>query len=48
LIKGEDHREIVEKGVQKAMSIDGVKGALIIYRDFVGVGGTVPQLVKIK
>ena len=48
LIKGEDHREIVEKGVQKAMSIDGVKGALIIYRDFVGVGGKVPKILKVK
>lgn len=48
LIKGEDHREIVEKGVQKAMSIDGVKGALIIYRDFVGVGGKVPEMFKVK
>ena len=48
LIKGEDHREIVEKGVQKAMSIDGVKGALIIDRDVVGVGGKVPKVLKVK
>jgi ApbE superfamily uncharacterized protein (UPF0280 family) len=30
------------------MSIDGVKGALIIYRDFVGVGGKVPKMLKVK
>ncbi|MGB9959284.1 MAG: UPF0280 family protein [Candidatus Bathyarchaeales archaeon] len=48
MIKGEDCHEVVEKGVQKALSIEGVKGALIIYKDFVGVGGHVPQLVKVK
>ncbi len=48
LIKGEDCREVVEKGVQKALSTEGVKGALIIYKDFVGVGGYVPHLIKMK
>lgn len=48
LIKGEDCRGVVEKGIQKAVSIEGVKGALIIYKDFVGVGGQVPKLIKMK
>ncbi|MGB9853264.1 MAG: UPF0280 family protein [Candidatus Bathyarchaeales archaeon] len=48
LINGEDCREVVEKGIRRAISIEGVKGALIIYKDFVGVGGQVPQLVKMK
>lgn len=48
LIKGENYREVVKKGIQKAISIDGVKGALIIYRDFVGFSGQVPGLVKMK
>ena len=48
LIKGEECCEVIEKGIQKAISIEGVKGALIIYKDFVGFGGHVPQLIKMK
>lgn len=48
MIKGDNRNEIVERAVQKTMSIEGVKGVLIIYRDFVGVGGQVPQLIKMK
>ncbi|MGQ9538959.1 MAG: UPF0280 family protein [Candidatus Bathycorpusculaceae bacterium] len=48
LIKGETCSEVVEKGIQKAVNIEGVKGALIIYKYFVGVGGQVPQLIKMK
>ncbi|MEM2937228.1 MAG: UPF0280 family protein [Candidatus Bathyarchaeia archaeon] len=48
LIKGDNRREVVKLGVEKAMSIEGVKGVLIIYRDFVGIGGCIPQLAKMK
>lgn len=48
LIKGEPCSEVVEKGIQKAVNIEGVKGALIIYKYFVGVGGQVSQLIKMK
>ncbi|MEM2911216.1 MAG: UPF0280 family protein [Candidatus Bathyarchaeia archaeon] len=48
MIKGENCREVVEKGVQKALGIEGVKGALIIYKDFVGFGGHVPRLIKMR
>lgn len=48
MIKGDNHRPIVEKGIQEAMSIEGVKGALIIYREVVGIGGQVPRMIKLK
>jgi ApbE superfamily uncharacterized protein (UPF0280 family) len=48
LIKGDNHRDVVKLGVEKAMRIEGVKGALIIYRNFVGIGGRIPQLIKMK
>lgn len=48
MIKGDNPRKIVKLGIEKAMSIDGVEGALIIYRDFVGTGGSIPQIVRIK
>ncbi|MEM1538816.1 MAG: UPF0280 family protein [Candidatus Bathyarchaeia archaeon] len=48
LIKGNERRDVVKLGVEKAISIDGVKGALIIYGDFIGTGGKIPKIVKLK
>lgn len=48
MVKGDNPKFAVEKAVKKAMCIDGIKGVFIIYRDFVGKGGQIPEIVKIK
>lgn len=48
LVKGEDWREAVECGVAKALSIEGVKGVLILYRGLVGKAGQIPKIVKVS
>ncbi len=48
LVKGEDWRKAVERGIAKALSIEGVKGALILYRGLVGKAGKIPEIVKVS
>lgn len=48
MVKGDNPKTVVEKAVKKAMDINGVKGVLIIYRNFVGKGGQIPEIIKIK
>jgi ApbE superfamily uncharacterized protein (UPF0280 family) len=47
VVKGEDHQGAVQRGIDKAMSISGVEGVLIIYRGFTGTAGKIPQIIKI-
>jgi ApbE superfamily uncharacterized protein (UPF0280 family) len=48
LVKGEDWRKAVECGIDKALSIQGVKGVLILYRGLVGKAGQIPKMVKVR
>lgn len=48
MIKGENHKEVAKSGVEKALEIEGVKGAIVIYRDYVSFGGKIPKIIKIK
>ncbi len=48
LVKGEDWRKAVECGIVKALSIEGVRGVLILYRGLVGKAGQIPKLLKIS
>lgn len=48
LVKGDDHRSAIEHGIERALSIDGVKGVFIIYREMVGKGGEVPLIIGIN
>ena len=48
LVKGEDWRKAVECGIAKALSIEGVKGVLILYRGLVGKAGQIPKIVKVR
>jgi len=48
LIKGKNYRGAIERGVKKALSIQGVEGVLIIYRGVVGQAGKIPQIIKVK
>ena len=47
VVKGEDHRGAVQRGIDKALSIQGVEGVLIIYRGFTGTAGKIPQIIKV-
>ena len=48
LIIGDDIKRIIKKGIEYALSIPGVNGIFILYREVVGKGGHVPELIKIK
>jgi ApbE superfamily uncharacterized protein (UPF0280 family) len=48
VVKGDDCQAAVQRGVEKAMSIKGVEGVLIIYRGFVGTTGKIPQIIKVN
>jgi ApbE superfamily uncharacterized protein (UPF0280 family) len=47
-VKGEDSGAAIERGIATAKSIQGVEGALILYRGNVGTWGKIPQIIKIK
>jgi ApbE superfamily uncharacterized protein (UPF0280 family) len=48
LILGDDIRGIIREGIDRALCIEGVKGAFILYRGTVGKGGQVPELIKVN
>lgn len=48
VVKGDDAYEAIRKGIEVAKAIQGVEGVFILYRNFVGTWGKVPELVKIK
>jgi len=48
LIKGKNCRGTIERGIKKALSIQGVEGVLIIYRGIVGHAGRIPQIIKVR
>jgi ApbE superfamily uncharacterized protein (UPF0280 family) len=48
LIKGDDVRGVIRRGIDRALSIDGVQGVFILYRGVVGKAGQVPELLAIK
>ncbi|MBC7130316.1 UPF0280 family protein [Candidatus Bathyarchaeota archaeon] len=47
-IRGKDDRKIAKLGVEKALNIEGVKGAMIIYKNYISIGGEIPQIINIK
>ncbi len=48
LVKGEDWRKAVKCGIAKALSLEGVRGVLILYRGLVGKAGQIPKILKIS
>jgi ApbE superfamily uncharacterized protein (UPF0280 family) len=48
LIKGDDVQGVIRQGIDRALSIDGVKGVFILYRGVVGKAGQVPDLIKVN
>jgi hypothetical protein len=48
LIKGDDVRDVIKQGIDRALSIDVVRGVFILYRGIVGKAGQVPELIKVN
>jgi len=48
LIKGKNRHGAINRGIKKALSIQGVEGVLIIYRGMVGQAGRIPQIIKVS
>lgn len=48
LIKGKNRQRAIDRGVKRALSIQGVEGVLIIYRGMVGRAGRIPQIIKVS
>jgi ApbE superfamily uncharacterized protein (UPF0280 family) len=44
LVKNNDYKNAVEKALDKALKIKGVKGCIIVYGDFIGLKGWIPRL----
>lgn len=41
-------REAVEKGLRRAERIEGIRGALIVYGEHLGIVGELPEIVKLE
>jgi ApbE superfamily uncharacterized protein (UPF0280 family) len=47
VVKGEDGQTGIQAGISRGMSIEGIKGVLIIYKGQVGTAGRIPQMIRI-
>lgn len=47
LVKGDKCYEAIQQGINKALSIKGVRGVFIIYRNMVGKAGQIPKTIKL-
>jgi uncharacterized protein len=45
-VKGET-KEGIQAGINKALMIKGVEGAMIVYKEEVGTAGKIPQIIKV-
>lgn len=48
LVKGDDYRGAIELGLNRGLSINGVVGVFILYREMVGRAGQVPLIIGIN
>ena len=48
LVKGDDYSSAIDCGIKKALSIYGVRGVFILYRERVGRGGEIPPIIKVN
>jgi ApbE superfamily uncharacterized protein (UPF0280 family) len=47
VVKGDDHQGAIQKGIDRALSIQGVEGVLLINKGYVGTAGKIPQIIKV-
>ncbi len=48
VVKGDDCQAAIQFGIDKALSIEGVEGVLVIYKGFVGTAGKIPQIIRVE
>jgi len=48
VVKGDDCQKAIQAGINKALSIQGVEGVLIIYKGLAGTAGKIPQIIKVE
>ena len=48
VVKGDDCQAAIHQGIDRALSIEGVEGVLILYKGFVGTAGKIPQIIKVE
>jgi ApbE superfamily uncharacterized protein (UPF0280 family) len=47
VVKGEDFKAAIERGILVAKSISGVEGVMIVYQGNVGTWGKIPHIIKV-
>ena len=47
VVKGEDAKAGIQAGINSGLSIEGVDGVFILYKEQVGTAGKIPQIIKI-
>jgi ApbE superfamily uncharacterized protein (UPF0280 family) len=47
LVKDKNCRRAIKRGINGALSIEGVEGVLILYKGTIGKAGKIPQIIKI-
>jgi ApbE superfamily uncharacterized protein (UPF0280 family) len=48
VVKGEDFKAAIERGISVSKSIVGVEGVMIVYQGNVGTWGKIPQIIKVN
>jgi ApbE superfamily uncharacterized protein (UPF0280 family) len=48
VVKGKDCQAAIQAGLNRALSIQGVEGVLIIYKGFTGTAGKIPEIIKVE
>jgi ApbE superfamily uncharacterized protein (UPF0280 family) len=47
VVKGEDCQAAIQAGINKALSIQGVEGVIIIFKGLTGTAGKIPKIIKV-
>ena len=47
VVKGEAHEAAIQTGMEKALSIQGVEGVMIIFKGLTGTAGKIPKIIKV-
>jgi ApbE superfamily uncharacterized protein (UPF0280 family) len=47
VVKGEDGKAAIQTGIDRALSIHGVEGVMIIFKGLTGTAGKIPKIIKV-
>jgi ApbE superfamily uncharacterized protein (UPF0280 family) len=47
VVKGEEPQAAIQAGINKALSIQGVEGVMIIFKGLTGTAGKIPKIIKV-